>query len=811
MRYVSVIRALFCLAVGSSAHAGVEYWNVVKAEIYEQAEDHVPPDSASNYVLYVSVETTEASDAASIDLRGGNIPGTYSLEQNDTEWELLVLYPSKAAMDAELPGSANFELILNGAGGSVTQAFTFGADDFAPVPYLKGSGFSRVTALDVLEPIEMNWNDPGEGVGTAVQLNEGTLFDGEEVFYDEVYENRLSSWFWGELAPGTFYTGAIEFVKGTNFYGTGFAADGEISFNRLTQFAIDTENSAVAFDDFNDDSVNTNLWSPPFPDGAGLSLSETNGQWVWAGLAGGEESMARVWDGCLSATQDWSVAVDIYCLPEPSAMTNRELWIGLALLPDGNLDQNMAVEYNLGEWGRSVYTGVSSNDTDIISAEEPLDAAGVSLKISYDADAQMFYSAYSFGGDYAVQEAVPAAAFAGSASDFCPAVFFGGTNVSVSAGQVTMDNFRVYEGVAMSNEIGLVELEFLHSYGDGTIFTEGNWIKVDVQTSHNVKQMEVTTSGGDSFDVPLQGEDGPVAKWDIDVEFPFEDAWDSANDGVWTLTVALVNGFVASVQYPFLKADGNPLPNFYHSPVFVSPSPSNGSRVNTNAFSFAWNAATSEANHISVEEIIGDNETGSFSLLFADDVPGADLEFLNVDFDGPLSTTNAGPFTLGDGFRRVRINEGYARAAYNDEGLPFLVVKINEADIVFTITGDVDNDKMDDDWEIQYFGSTNAVNGGALDNFDGDGLNNLEEYIAGVDPTDSGSVFAISNAVPDSEGFTVQWPAVEGRIYDIYWTDSLANEPQYVTSVQWPFGQFDDPEAANRTQGFYLIDVRLAE
>lgn len=42
---------------------------------------------------------------------------------------------------------------------------------------------------------------------------------------------------------------------------------------------------------------------------------------------------------------------------------------------------------------------------------------------------------------------------------------------------------------------------------------------------------------------------------------------------------------------------------------------------------------------------------------------------------------------------------------------------------------------MDDDWEVDYFGSTNAVNGGPLDDYESDGINNLLEFAFGSDPT----------------------------------------------------------------------------
>ncbi len=48
---------------------------------------------------------------------------------------------------------------------------------------------------------------------------------------------------------------------------------------------------------------------------------------------------------------------------------------------------------------------------------------------------------------------------------------------------------------------------------------------------------------------------------------------------------------------------------------------------------------------------------------------------------------------------------------------------------------DLNENGMDDDWETDHFGSTNAVNGGASDDYDLDGINNLLEFAFGSNPT----------------------------------------------------------------------------
>ena len=70
-------------------------------------------------------------------------------------------------------------------------------------------------------------------------------------------------------------------------------------------------------------------------------------------------------------------------------------------------------------------------------------------------------------------------------------------------------------------------------------------------------------------------------------------------------------------------------------------------------------------------------------------------------------------------------------------------------------TADEDGDGLPDAWERQYFGGTNAVNGGSLDDWDLDGLNNEGEYAAGTDPTNALSVFRV--LIGTSNGLAVVW------------------------------------------------------
>lgn len=117
-----------------------------------------------------------------------------------------------------------------------------------------------------------------------------------------------------------------------------------------------------------------------------------------------------------------------------------------------------------------------------------------------------------------------------------------------------------------------------------------------------------------------------------------------------------------------------------------------------------------------------------------------------------------------------------SRPAYSYEGSTnnapylFLQYRIDEP----PVNPDSDSDGMLDAWEIQYFGATNAVNGGPGDDWDGDGAANYHEYVAGTIPTDPLSIFALTQQGFDVSGWPkVWWQSVTSRTYAVYRSSSM--------------------------------------
>lgn len=126
------------------------------------------------------------------------------------------------------------------------------------------------------------------------------------------------------------------------------------------------------------------------------------------------------------------------------------------------------------------------------------------------------------------------------------------------------------------------------------------------------------------------------------------------------------------------------------------------------------------------------------------------------------------------------------------------------------ITGlvDSDNDGLKDAWEQQCFGCNIEPN---ADN-DGDGQNNIQEQLTGMDPANAASYFKATNFLNHVSGRIIAWPAVTGRVYNIQWTSSLTNDFVLLgTNIYYPQGSYTDKVHGAESAGFYKIDVRLDE
>ena len=87
---------------------------------------------------------------------------------------------------------------------------------------------------------------------------------------------------------------------------------------------------------------------------------------------------------------------------------------------------------------------------------------------------------------------------------------------------------------------------------------------------------------------------------------------------------------------------------------------------------------------------------------------------------------------------------------------------------------DSNHDGIPDSWEIYYFGSLDAENAGAADDWDEDGATNFDEYTAGTDPTNPDSVFVFTDVEMISDG-VFSWASVTGKVYALWLSTNLVS------------------------------------
>jgi hypothetical protein len=127
-----------------------------------------------------------------------------------------------------------------------------------------------------------------------------------------------------------------------------------------------------------------------------------------------------------------------------------------------------------------------------------------------------------------------------------------------------------------------------------------------------------------------------------------------------------------------------------------------------------------------------------------------------------------------------------------------------------TLAWDTDNDGLDDDWEVAYFG--NLSRNGSAD-FDGDGASERQEFLAGTDPTNGGSVFRVITVASVSGGNRqIIWSGNPERSYRVEYKDDLGSPTWNVVNgtISWNGGaaSITDTTSSGSPNRFYRA-VRL--
>ena len=122
---------------------------------------------------------------------------------------------------------------------------------------------------------------------------------------------------------------------------------------------------------------------------------------------------------------------------------------------------------------------------------------------------------------------------------------------------------------------------------------------------------------------------------------------------------------------------------------------------------------------------------------------------------------------------------------------------------------DTDGDGIPDWWESLYFGGiTNCL---ATGHADSDVHSNVEEYIAGTNPTNGASFLSITNCASMPSGFFIQWqPSVSDREYSVHRTNDLLGAfTSLVSGIEFPQNSYTDTVHGAEDSGFYKVKAKL--
>ncbi|MEM7393569.1 MAG: hypothetical protein AAF492_14585, partial [Verrucomicrobiota bacterium] len=126
--------------------------------------------------------------------------------------------------------------------------------------------------------------------------------------------------------------------------------------------------------------------------------------------------------------------------------------------------------------------------------------------------------------------------------------------------------------------------------------------------------------------------------------------------------------------------------------------------------------------------------------------------------------------------------------------------------LVGIVPVDGDGDGMDDNWEILHFGSTNAL---PNVDADGEGVSNLDEFIADTNPNDPTSFLAITRIVREPGGANIQWQGgtwatqILERNTDLYqptWSSIYTSPPPTLIH-----GNYSDSYSITNNRVYYRI------
>ena len=120
---------------------------------------------------------------------------------------------------------------------------------------------------------------------------------------------------------------------------------------------------------------------------------------------------------------------------------------------------------------------------------------------------------------------------------------------------------------------------------------------------------------------------------------------------------------------------------------------------------------------------------------------------------------------------------------------------------------DSDDDGMPDAFEQKFFGSPTAAV--ASEDFDGDGVSNLSEYVAGTIPTDARSRFSAEIRSESGGQASITFARVPGRRYRLQCSKDLVLFKDVADARQQNLGELEGRFMVSSGSGFFRVVVEL--
>jgi hypothetical protein len=204
-----------------------------------------------------------------------------------------------------------------------------------------------------------------------------------------------------------------------------------------------------------------------------------------------------------------------------------------------------------------------------------------------------------------------------------------------------------------------------------------------------------------------------------------------------------------------------------------------------------------------------------WALYQADSHPsqGPDHVNFSLNLDGETIRLYATNFALIDAMDFGVQSIGVSQGRLPDGGTQITSFVTTPTPGTSNRADDSDGDGIPDWWMQQYFGHLTGLSSDktrAQDDYDGDGMSNLAEYLAGSNPTNSQSLLKINSLVLTLNGLTLGFTRFAGHTYTVQFRDNMASGSwQSLTnldavSVTEPV-QVNDSAGGGKSARFYRL------